>query len=300
MRIFVTGGTGFIGKYVVRLLARKGYSLLVLTRKPPSNWPQLTESVAYLQGNLQTPSTFAAAMVDFKPKILIHLAWEGLPDYSLKMCKKNFDYSIDIYSLAMEAGCSCVITAGSCWEYSERIGKLSEDSSLETFNLFSAVKNAIRFFGEAIAGNNNCLFYWLRIFFTYGPGQRSTSLVPHIIESIKHNRSLQINSPENKIDFIFVEDVAQAILKIIENEPQNSIYNVGTGNAICVKEVVKIIHEIMNKVFNEKMFINRNISNPIQDFRADITQIQKDIGWHHRYDIRSGIEKTINNFVYQK
>ena len=295
MKVFVTGGSGFIGRCVVRCLAERGHDLLVLTHS--SSLSQLCNNdVRSVQGSMQNITKLKETIKKFAPDIFIHLAWEGLPDYSLAKCRKNLDYGLDLYSLAAEVGCASVITAGSCWEYESREGRLTEDAALGSGSIFPAAKTALRYLGEAIARQNGFRFYWLRLFFVYGPGQRNTSLVPYIIESLMKGELPTLRALFNSHDFVFIDDVARAIVEITECQPENTVYNVGSGRPIAVKDVVRMVHEAMQINFNEDIFTKT--SEPIsEEFWADVSRIQKNIGWQPNYDIKTGLMETVNFFM---
>jgi len=294
VRILVTGGTGFIGRSLIPLFLERGHDILVLThsRQPGNRYG--SNSIKYFYVDLQDAVSLETCMKKFKPQALVHLAWEGLPDYSMEMCRRNLEYSIRLFSLASMLGCSPILSTGSCWEYAGNRGMLSENDELESAALFPATKTAIRFIGESIARENGLRFYWLRLFYVYGPGQRKTSLIPHIIESAKNGSKPQIQSPCDRNDFIFVDDVARAITGVIEHQPDKVVYNVGSGNPTAVEEVVRITYETMNKTFDNK-FLTKREAGTGKEFWADISRICKDIGWQSEWDIQSGVRATIKH-----
>ncbi|CAN2046967.1 NAD(P)-dependent oxidoreductase [Candidatus Magnetomoraceae bacterium gMMP-1] len=292
MRIFVTGGTGFIGRSLVPLLTKRGHDVLVLTRSRQQSECE-SGRLTYTSGDLRDLAKLVSVVKEFKPEAIVHMAWEGLPDYSLNMSRQNLEYGIDVFSLAVKVGCSCILSTGSCWEYFARKGKIAEDDKLEAAKIFPAVKNALRFIGEAIASENGLRLYWLRLFYVYGPWQRRTSLIPHIVESVKEGRPPQIQSPRNRNDFVFVEDIARAIADVLEHQPKNSVYNVGSGYSTAVEDIIRITYKVMNKTFDESIFTKKQPDDTIQNFWADISRIQNDIEWHPEYDIERGIIEII-------
>lgn len=81
MRIFVTGATGFVGRAAALTLARRGHEVLALTRDAAAARAFLP-GVALLQGSLAGADALLPELARFAPEALLHLAWEGLPDYS--------------------------------------------------------------------------------------------------------------------------------------------------------------------------------------------------------------------------
>ena len=292
MKIFITGGTGYIGKRLIKLLlAISHHEIIILTRgTKKSNQKRLK----YIQGNLNNIALIKSIFKNFKPQVLIHLAWEGLPDYSIHKCKQNLDYSFNVFYSAANSDCKTIISIGSCWEYESRKGKISENDKLNSNTIFSAVKNAIRFIGEAIANEYKIEFYWLRLFFVYGPGQRNSSLIPTIINSVKNGKIPIVNTPKNGNDFIFVDDVAKAIYSILMTKPDHYIYNIGTGYATIVEHVVEMIYSLLKIKLDKKIYENIESQNK-QIYYADISKIQKDTNWNPDFDLNKGLQAIIFN-----
>ena len=205
-----------MGRWLVPLLAERGHQVLVLSRNPRSAVLILGEQVEFCRGDLHNIPAWRETLASFKAEAVVHLAWEGLPDYSYEMCRRNLDHSIDLFALVGELEVPILLSTGSCWEYASRHGQLAEDDALGFPAVFPAVKNSLRLIGEAIGVQSGTKFYWLRLFFVYGPGQRSGSLIPHIIESVRKGVPPQLKAPHNRNDFVYVGDVAHAISQVIE------------------------------------------------------------------------------------
>lgn len=294
MKVFITGGSGFIGKWLVPLLARRGHELLVLSREPPEEATSSPDPIGYLRGDLKSPRELGTAMKDFGAEALIHLAWEGLPRYTRPLALLNLQNSLNLFHQALEAGCKAILSTGSCWEYASRRGKLGEDAPVGSTSTFPAVKTGVRMIGEAMAGEVGARFHWLRLFFVYGPGQRGGSLIPHILNVLESGEPLRLRSPDNANDFIYVEDVADAVAAVLEARPPSAVYNVGTGRSTPVREVAEIVCRTMVKPFDGDSLPSHREA-PLEDFCADISRIQRDLGWSPRFTLEQGIVETVND-----
>lgn len=296
MKVFITGGTGFIGKTLTKVLAKRGHKLCLLTRNVTKHNHD-THNIEYAKADLGDPQKIEHCIKKFKPDFLIHLAWEGLPDYSINLCKKNLEYGLNLFTASVNAGCSNILSTGTCWEYFKKQGSLLEDDQLDTQSVFPAVKTALRSYGEAITHQNGGKFYWLRLFYVYGPSQRQSSLIPHILNSIDKGIMPGCKTPYNQNDFIYVDDVAKAIGKVIEKKPDGTVYNIGSGYSTQILEVMLKAFE-MEQVPFKTDYILKN-SNPTKtddaknqiNFWADITKISNHTGWKPEHNLESGLQK---------
>ena len=93
MNLLITGGTGFLGKNLINSLANKA-NLLVITRK---NKKSTSSKLKYLKSSFKINKKIFLKIKDFNPKVVIHLGWENIPDYSFVRSKKNFFSSKNVF-----------------------------------------------------------------------------------------------------------------------------------------------------------------------------------------------------------
>lgn len=300
MNIFITGGTGFIGRQLVLKLEKTQHSLLLLTR---NRHLESNRKVRYLIGNLHNIRKWQSEFMTFKPDIVIHLAWEGLPDHHADISKTNLDFGLDLVQLSAKLGCKLFISTGSGWEYGIQSGKLSENNVSVPFDAFTAAKHALNGLGWEIAKENGMSFVWLRPFFVYGPGQRPLALIPSLLNSIAAGKTPEIRNPDAANDFIYVTDVAKAILLTIRkclptksSPPTYYVYNVGSGKLTKVSYIINHIYKKFRLKNNYKQ-VAKQFQDNITHSYADISQIEKGLGWKPETNIIKGIDKTIDYFL---
>ena len=300
MRVFLTGATGFIGRYVLKLLEKEDYNILLLTRASKENFSSIMKSkkVDIVSGNLSNINKWKNTLIQFKPGAAIHLAWEGIPDYGVKTSIKNLKYGLNLFELLAEIGCKKIICTGSCWEYGQNQGKISEDLPAKSSNAFTTAKNALHLLGREIAKENNIQFIWTRLFYVYGPGQRENSLIPYIIKCVEEGKELKIKTPFARNDFVYVEDVAKAIVAILEKCTQSTVYNVGSGYSSNIQDIINIIYNELNFKHKSKDDLSNSEKICSDNFWAYISKIKKDMSWEPKISIHEGIKNMI--FSYDK
>lgn len=285
LKIFVTGASGFIGQHLVSELQSQGHELLLLSNNRKLNPDDKTQ---ILSGNLDGIKTLKKQIAEYNPNITIHLAWQGIPDFSAKMSVQNLHQGLNLMSTISGTGCQRILFVGSLWEYGNKTGIVSEETPTVWDNPFRAAKNALNTMSQHIAKESGVTFIWARIFYVYGPGQKSTSLIPNTIRAAQAGEPLPINNPQSKHDFVYVGDVAKALALLSQQAPAGE-YNIGSGELVAVYQIVNKLVEALN--------LQSPFSNLLDDgssgMQADISKIYKHTGWLSETKPDFGILKTL-------
>lgn len=294
MKIFITGGTGFIGKYVVKKLDNSENKLLVLSRSTQSLNP--SKNISFVKGDLRGINQWKVKLKKFKPEIAIHLAWEGIPNYGVKNSLKNLEYGLSLTRVLAEIGCKKMLTSGSLWEYGKQKGAVSERINIYPFNAFTAAKNSQNWMGNEIAKEYNMVFIWTRLFYIYGPGQKETSLISYLIKCAKENKTPEIRNPDAKNDFVYVSDVVEAMISLLSKCNKSDVFNIGSGKLTSVKTISKMVSKICRAKTHQKI-IRQEQMDALSAYYADITKISEETGWEPEVSIEDGLKMTINSIL---
>jgi UDP-glucose 4-epimerase len=233
MRIVLTGGSGFIGGVCLRVAIRSGHEMLALSRRPSAALPDGTAT--WVAADLNDVSSYDAALAAFRPDAAIHLAWEGIPDYSLENSLRNVASGVRFAERAFAAGCRRFVAGGSCWEYGALVGRIPECAEPRQVGIFGACKTAQREVMTALADAAGATLAWARIFYAYGPGQKAISLAPSLCADLLAGRAPRPRTPHAVNDFIYVDDVAEALITLAGSEIPG-IFNVGSGAGMRVAD----------------------------------------------------------------
>ena len=116
---------------------------------------------------------------------------------------------------------------------------------------------------------------------------RRPDLIPTIMQDVFEKEKVEIWSNKPKRDFIFTEDAAEAVLKILDTD-FTGIVNLGSGKMSSLKLISEIIEDLSGKKIISK---NQPVSGPME-FNTNIKRISELTGWEPKFDIKKGLEKT--------
>ena len=271
MRVLITGATGFVGRHVVKALQNHGYKLALFVRNVDGALNLKNLDTVIIQGDLDAAKT---SIQKFNPEVCIHLAWEGIPDYSANISKSNLDNSIIFLNfIAKETGCRKIIISGSCFEYGNITGACKESDNVQPTSFFAWAKQSIYIYTSLLCEQAAIDLIWFRIFYVYGPGQRAGSLIPAIINKFNKGECPDIMKPHNKNDFVYVDDVAKAFQIAATNKISSGIYNLGSGTSTSVYEVCRTAERLIRgQIFMSDQLRSTNKKQEITDFWANISK----------------------------
>jgi nucleoside-diphosphate-sugar epimerase len=299
MKLLVTGATGFIGQHLVNKLIQQGHVVLILSRSDALfAVNERHDKLYYLKSSLKLEDNAIQRIMEFQPEVLIHLAWEKIPDFSFETSFENLQTQITFFRQFFSiASLKKIVVTGSCWEYNKKLGICTESDICLSGNYFTWAKNSLRDFLQFECLHKNINFIWARIFYVYGPFQRKGSLIPSVIENIQNGVVPELKTPSNSNDFIYVEDVADGLLKFAIIDAPSGIYNIGSGKSVPIIDIVSKIETLLN---NKETITRAVLENTAftsikdTDFRADMTKTITTLNWNPQINLEKGIEKSIN------
>jgi dTDP-6-deoxy-L-talose 4-dehydrogenase (NAD+) len=241
-KVLVTGCTGFIGNHVIRQLLQEGCQVVATSAHAEKArafawFPQ----VAYIPFRLEDAAGIGNYYEHFnRPDLLIHLAWEGLPNYkSLFHFEDNLPRHYHFLKRLVTEGLTDITVTGTCFEYGMQEGCLREDMPALPDNPYALAKDTLRKFMAELQKHQPFVFKWMRLFYLYGPGQNPKSLLAQLEKALANgDADFKMSGGEQVRDYLPVEQVASNIVKTALQQNITGIINCCSGTPITVKQLV--------------------------------------------------------------
>lgn len=303
-KFIVTGGAGFIGSHLVDRLVEKGHKVIVidnLSNGRISNLNKSIDKIKFVKQNIQNSKKIDKYFnnVDF----VFHLA--ALADIvpSIQNPKEYFDSNVE-GTLSVLRCCAnhnikkiIYAASASCYGISKEI-PTSEKSEILPQYPYALTKRLgeelVLHWSEVYKLN----FTSFRLFNVYGPRSRTTGAYGamfgvFLAQKIANKPMTIVGNGNQKRDFTYVSDVVDGLLKSFHNKKSdNQILNLGTGRAVSVNEIVKMLN-------GKKTYIPKRPGEPDITV-ADITKIKKCLNWKPKISINLGINILLDNIDYWK
>ena len=300
-KVFVSGGNGVIGNYLIEKLTSLGAILYVGDLKPrPAHWDK---NIIYRQGDLNYITK--EELEYFSPEYFFHLAatfersdesyefWDENKRHNLNLSTYLMGILKDIPSLKK------VIFASSYLIYDKKLynfnnpadlaTKLKETDPILPRNLTGSAKLnheiELRFLNEYKKDQFQTVS--ARIYRSYG--KYSRDIISRWVRALLNNEEITVYKKEGIFDYVYAEDVADGLIKLAETSAANGIVNLGRGNARRVSEVL----DVLKKHFSSMKYKEADIDMPYEASEADMTLYKSITSWQPSQDIETVIPKLI-------
>lgn len=304
-RVLVLGASGFIGRWVARLLGTHGARLHLVVRQKA-----LAERIlaryrvrgVILQQDLERLDQVENLLRTIRPTVTFNLAGYGV-DPSERDERRTARINTDLVQAVAAAAAkvrdpswegSDVVHVGSALEYGSVEGVLTEESVPHPTTVYGRSKLAGT---EAL--RRSCQDYDIRgvtarLFTVYGPGEHEGRLLPSLLTTARGREPLPLTAGSQRRDFTFVEDVAEGLLRLGagRGEP-GEIVNLATGVLTSVRSFVEIAAAVLS-IPTERLSFGMLPTRPEEmTHRAmTIARLEQRTGWRPSIDIAEGVRRT--------
>ena len=303
-KIIITGGNGFIGKELLKIINKKKYLIHVLDSNIKKN--KVNGSIRYLKSDITDLKSLKKIIKKIKPDYFVHLA----AIHHIPTCEKNRQLTQKVNIIGTENLLQCLnnlppkkfIFASSGAVYDWEKNKLDEKKTkIKPRDNYSLTKYA----GEKqlrlwIDKNKKTKIILARIFNTIGPNDPNSHLIPDIINQINFRSKkskISLGNITTKRDYIDVRDTASCLNLMINRKITTNfeIFNICNQVSYSVKDIVKNIEKVLKKKIIIKIDPKkkRKIDRPNQT--GSNKKIKKFLNYKIKHNLNSSIKNILEN-----
>ena len=323
-KIIVTGGLGFIGSNLIKLLIEKKFSVINIDKITYSsnfyNTKEFLRSSSYkfIKCDLNNKSKLNKIIFKYKPICIFNLAAETHVDRSIdgpeSFIKSNIVGVFNLLEIFRKYSKKNKKTRLVHISTDEVYGDILKGRSDENFPYKPSSPYA-----ASKAASDHLVFSYVRTYKipaivtncsnNYGPKQHPEKLIPKLIYNILNNKSLPIyGNGKNSREWIYVEDHCEALLKVFQRGKIGEFYNIGSNKNLDNLQICKFLI----KIAKENIKIGKNVKikfvkdRPGHDIRYALNskKILTKLGWKTKMNFKKGLKKTflwyLNNRRYYK
>jgi nucleoside-diphosphate-sugar epimerase len=239
MRVAITGASGFVGRYVLQELQSRNLDIVVASRSSSSLVFKHARTKVVTVDIAEKPADPFEKLGS--PDVLIHLAWDGLPNYqSAGHVEKELPAQQRFLKACLTAGLKRLIVTGTCFEYGQVSGQVSENMPASPCTQYGIAKNALNEYLKGLKSEYPFQLAWMRLFYLYGHRQSKNSLYSLLIDAIKTGKTaLDMSGGEQVRDFLPIEEAARLLTDVALLASDVGVVNLCSGVPIKVRELVE-------------------------------------------------------------
>jgi nucleoside-diphosphate-sugar epimerase len=237
--VVVTGASGFVGRTVLAALAARGIRPTAVTRDR-RRLSNLKLDLAIVEGDIGAPDPAFIAEVA-RHNILLHLAWDGLPNYkSLHHFETELPAQYRFLKAAVAAGSRSIVVTGTCFEYGMQEGRLVETGPAQPTNPYGYAKKALLQQLSLLKQETPFALTWARLFYMYGTGQNPKSIYSQLAAAVdRGDDHFDMSAGEQIRDYLPIEEVGEVLVRLTLLGRDVGIVNICSGQPRSMRGVVE-------------------------------------------------------------
>jgi UDP-glucose 4-epimerase len=276
-RILVTGGNGYIGKFLVERLVEEGYSVGVFS-KGASDIP----NVDFFKGSILNLSDLNNAIKSFNPDVVFHLA--GLTNGNSEELKSvNFVGTKNLF----DSFSGKIIFPSTPLVYLGGKVPFAECDSLSANGAYAESKLLAE---DYLKKRDNTLIF--RIGVVYGPNQNNKMFISDLVTALKNKEKIVMTKGEQTRDFIYIKDLIDAFSLALKKDLVG-VFNLSSGEEKPLKEVIEIVKKQGLGLEVESHLPYRD--QELMRYALDTLKIKEALAWGPKYSLEEGIKELLQN-----
>ena len=304
-RVLIFGAGGFVGSYLCKEFLNNGYKVSGTDKGEGSALPS---EVDFYRTDLMQANEVEKLIGQIQPDIIVNLAAISSVGASGNMPQTTMAINVIGALNIMEAARKSekkprILFVGSSEEYVISENPLDENTQLNANNPYGISKVTQEQFAKLYREQYGLKIYCVRPFNHTGIGQRDSFVLPSFCKQVAEidksgkDGKIQVGNLKVKRDFSHVKDVVRAYRMIVESDNCNQIYNVGSGNAYSLEDMLTYIIGLSNQHIEIEVDQNRIRPTDQPVICCDRSLIGKELGWEPQYNVYDALKEMYEYYA---
>jgi dolichol-phosphate mannosyltransferase len=301
--IAVFGAGGFIGLNLVKSISLYRDDFIAVTHRPNISWRLISADIPNQNigfCNLLSVNSIKNFVDKYKPKTIFNLAAYGAyskqKDES-RIYHTNFNAIVNLLKILTEYGFDALVNTGSSSEYGINCAAPEENDELIPNSDYAVAKVSahylLKYYGQVLGAP----VIHLRLYSVFGPWEDPFRLIPQVIEKGIKKEFPNFVNPDISRDFIYCQDVVNAIIKSSKKEIINNYkgitFNIGSNSKMTIKELAYISKEIFSIESDPVFETMANRKWDLSDWYSNSKDAKNKLEWECKTTFTEGFEKIV-------
>ena len=295
-KVLITGGSGYLGSALIKTLVTLPPEIHVFDKQISNKINN--KCVTYHQLDLLDSEKLEKEILEIKPDYIYHLAatLNRTKDYykANEIISINTSSTINLLNALQKINFSLLIYISTSEIYGNSVPPFNEKTLPKPTSPYSISKYTSELLISNFADLYDKKFLIFRLFNLYGPNLKNM-FIGELIKSYNQQTEFPMTLGEQKRDFIYIDDIVDALIKGPESNAKNEILNICSAKSYSLIEIVKIFEKIVN--YNIKVNVGSipYRQEEIWDMRGDNKKAQSLLNWYPKTSIQEGLIKCVES-----
>ena len=302
-RGLVTGAAGFVGPHLIQALLERGWRILALDNLRTGRIDHLepfrgNAAFEFRRGDITDAAFLEETVSEFAPRTIFHLAALHFIPY----CASHPDETLHVNLLGTQrllnagarADVESFVLASTGDVYQASLAPHKETDPLGTTNIYGLSKlwcEELLQLARLGGCRPRCLA--ARLFNIFGPGETNPHILPAILEGFRNGGALRLGNLSPRRDYVYVGDVADALVRLSAYEGRETVFNVGTGRGTSVSVLVETLERLSGRRMRVEVDPQKVRKVERESLVADTSLIRRELGWAPAVSLEEGLRRTL-------